>query len=154
MAELFYDKRMRKVLSALAVLLLLAGGCNNSPYAIPLQVGSKTIQVQVAADSVTQERGLSSRDALTDDQGMLFDFGVTKGDYPAFWMKDMTFPLDLIWIQDKKIIGITPDVQPANLPDEQMPRYFPPSPISWVLEVNAGWVQRHHIKVGDEVKFR
>jgi uncharacterized membrane protein (UPF0127 family) len=121
-------------------------------YTTSLLVGSNKIFAQIVSTPESMAQGLSGRGRLNDDQGMLFDFGQPQT--PAFWMKDMNFDLDFVWISNGKIIGITKDV-PAPISgtaDDQLKLYYPPSAINWVLEVNSGWVDEHKIKTGDEVR--
>jgi uncharacterized membrane protein (UPF0127 family) len=86
---------------------------------------------------------------------MLFDFGSETEAMPRFWMKDMRFDLDIVWIKDNKIIGIAKNIPKpaAGTADEKLPTYSPPSPIDQVLEVNAGWTDKYKIKTGDEVRY-
>ena len=99
------------------------------------------------------QEGLSGRPGLTNDQGMLFDFGSLQN--PSFWMKDMKFNLDFVWIANGKIIYITKNVSapPAGTSDGQLKLYNSPSPVDWVLEVSAGWADGNKIKIGDEVRL-
>lgn len=157
--------------------LLISAGCNHkilvSPqpfapaanYTHNLRVGTQTLAVEIVNTPEKMEQGLSGRDAMADDQGMLFDFKTSTsttenfGAAPSFWMKDMKFNLDLIWIKSGHVIGITPDV-PApienfklKIENSSLPLYSPPSPVDEVLEVNAGWSSSHKIKTGDEVRI-
>jgi uncharacterized membrane protein (UPF0127 family) len=127
-----------------------------TPYTKNLQVGDKKLLVQIVTSGIDMQQGLSDRSKLEDNQGMLFDYGAGTEQMPTFWMKSMRFNLDLIWIKDKKIIGVTKNV-PAPLPSASLstlPTYSPPSPVDQVLEVNAGWVERNNIKIGDEISLR
>ena len=108
--------------------------------------------VELATTMVEQARGLSYRTSLGADAGMLFIFpspGVQN-----FWMKDMHFPLDIIWIAgDGTVAGFAQDA-PAPAPGTplwSLPVYTSPSGVNEVLEVNAGTVARYGIKVGDAV---
>lgn len=82
-------------------IVLLAASCAQktiSPtqvfdYSHRLKVGNKTILVEIADTEQKQTQGLSGRPQLTDNQGMLFNFGTST--MPTFWMKDMKFNLDL-----------------------------------------------------------
>src|SRR6476660_9003938 len=56
--------------------------------------GSLTVELATTADQRT--RGLSGRDSMPRDAGMLFDLGTTQN--TSFWMKDMRFPLDMVWV--------------------------------------------------------
>jgi len=91
---------------------------------------------------------LSNREKLAENQGMLFVFDHT--DYHSFWMKDMRFAIDIIWIdENKKVVDITHNAEP-----ESYPKIFKPSlPAQYVLEVNAGWAEEHRVKVGDLADF-
>ncbi len=82
---------------------------------------------------------------------MLFVF--PKADYYPFWMPDMHFPLDIIWIgADKKIISISENIPP--LLDKTKPTYYlSPKPAQYVLEVKAGFAKKHNIKIGDTVEM-
>jgi uncharacterized membrane protein (UPF0127 family) len=87
---------------------------------------------------------------------MLFDFGDNAEVRPGFWMPDMNFNLDFIWIDQNQVVGITPNVPKPSSPDaatSTLPIYYPPSPVNWVVEVNAGWAEANKIKTGDEVKL-
>jgi uncharacterized membrane protein (UPF0127 family) len=128
-----------------------------SLYTTPLYVGNKKISVQIVKTDQELASGLSGREKLLDSEGMLFDFG--KSLKPVFWMKDMNFDLDLIWIKNKKIVGITADV-PApvkdgglKIQDSALPLYPSPSEVDMVLEVRAGWSKKNNIKIGDEIGF-
>lgn len=163
-------------LLSLGAMMLLAAGCNNSPpgsinrsraeseviqnsaqsngrYTTPLTVGNTKISVAIMRTPAEQQRGLSGSDKLSDEQGMLFAFDLKFT--PGFWMKEMKFDLDLIWIAESRIVGITENVQapPAGTVEKDLQEYFPPQNIDSVLEVNAGWSKLHNVKVGDEIKI-
>jgi len=108
----------------------------------------KTLHVEIADTDATRELGLGGHAPLAPDQGMLFVFqqdGVNK-----FWMKGMTFPLDIIWLTgDDNIVYIQPDLSPATYPNA----YGPDTPTRYVLEVNAGYAQQNGVKVGDHLQF-
>lgn len=121
-------------------------------YTRQLQVGDKVLMVEISTTPAQMQEGLSDRDSLGQDQGMIFDFSA-QPTVTAFWMKDMKFDLDFIWIAGGKVIGITPNVSRPISPNAPLPTYSPPAPINQVLEVNAGWADRNKIKTGDEVKI-
>ena len=72
---------------------------------------------------------------------------------PPFWMKDMKFAIDIIWINDSEIVQIDKNVQPPapNTVDEDLLLYIPSQPIDYVLEVNANFTEENNIKVGDSI---
>jgi uncharacterized membrane protein (UPF0127 family) len=122
------------------------------PYVTPIQVGREKLFVEVVTTEPAYERGLSNRPTLKGNQGMLFDFRHEGAQRPGFWMKDMLISLDFIWIRQGKIIDIDKNV-PLPKNDAEPPIYYPPSNIDMILEVNAGWSDKHNITVGDEVKL-
>jgi uncharacterized membrane protein (UPF0127 family) len=115
-----------------------------------LRVGNAVFTVELATTMLQQERGLSFRKDLAPDRGMLFLFG--SGSVQNFWMKDMNFPLDMIWISGDKVAGFVQDAKPepgVSLLD--LPIYTSPENVDKVLEVDAGTVAKDGIKVGDPV---
>ena len=111
------------------------------------------IKVEIVRTPEARAVGLSKYSSLEADRGMLFIFDKQDA-VPEFWMKDMSFAIDIIWINDNKISEINSNVLPpaagAN-DDNKLVRYFPKSPVDYVLEVKAGEVARREIKVGNEV---
>lgn len=113
-----------------------------------LTIRNTTIKVEIADTLTSRKQGLSGRTSLGDGRGMLFVYD-TPGFY-SFWMKDMSFPIDIIWIDEsKQIIGITENVSPDTFPET----FRPSNPARSVLEVSAGWSDRNFIKTGDLVIF-
>lgn len=111
-------------------------------------IGGAEISVEVADTVEERSRGLSGRASLKENKGMLFVFD-EPGIYP-FWMKDMLFVIDIIWIgEEGRIVGINENVPPDSFPQT----FSPPEPVRYVLEVPAGWVKNHDTKVGDLVEL-
>jgi uncharacterized membrane protein (UPF0127 family) len=113
-------------------------------------VNGQELDVEVATTSAEIVRGLSGRDAL-DLDGMLFVFPAPGKQ--NFWMKDMRFPLDLVWINDGKVIDILRNV-PAPEPgtsDSQLKTYSSPGPVTHVLELQAGAASQLGITVSSEI---
>lgn len=106
------------------------------------------IPIELARTETERERGLSGRASLDEGSGMLFIF--EKPGVYSFWMPDMRFPIDIIWINGGKIVDISENVSNEFDPAEPV-YYFPSAPIQYVLEVNAGFAKSNGIKVGDAV---
>lgn len=109
------------------------------------------ISVEIADTADKKAKGLSGRKSLDKGSGMLFIF--PKDTEPAFWMKDMFFPIDIIWINDDKITQIDKNVTnpTSGTDDSQLPLYRPSLPIDYVLEVNAGFSDKNNFEVGDPI---
>lgn len=111
-------------------------------------------RAEVASTPIARARGLSGRDFLAADSGMLFTF-----DKPAiysFWMKDMRFPIDIIWLRDAKVVYVAKNVLPPGpgISDSELKVYSPSVEADMVLEVAAGMVDKFGISVGDAVSVR
>lgn len=115
-----------------------------------LTIGSTNFRVEIADNPALRQQGLSGRESLPENAGMLFLFPVPA--VQRFWMKGMRFPLDIIWIKNKEVVGITIGAEPEAGPNYTI--YSSPEPVDKVLELNAGSVQRFGIKVGSEVKLQ
>jgi len=116
-----------------------------------ISIGKNVFTVEMATTSIEEARGLSFRASLAEGTGMLFTFnpGVQQ-----FWMKDMNFPIDIIWIASGKVAGVIENAQPEpGVSLMNLKRYTSPNGVDRVLEVNAGTVLGDGIKVGDAVNF-
>ncbi len=106
------------------------------------------LKIEEVRTQAEQNLGLSGRESLGKDEGMLFIF--SPPELTGFWMKDMNFALDIIWLDENyKVLGIEKSVGPETYPKI----FMAPAPVSYVLEVNAGYTTRQNISVGDVLKF-
>lgn len=120
-----------------------------------VKIAGKIIKVDLALTSEAQERGLSGRKKLEEDEGMLFVFS-HMGQYP-FWMKDMNFPLDIIWIapsengnlNDLHVVYIKKNATPESYPNT----FTPNQNAKYVLEVLSQFSEKNNLKEGDKVEF-
>lgn len=121
---------------------------SNKPQAV---IGNTRIFLEVAQTSAEIQKGLSGRSSLDQQNGMLFMF--PKPALYRFWMPNMHFPLDMIWIRDGKVVDISANV--SEVFDKEHPAFYTPKvPARYVLEVNAGFSSRHGIRIGDAVIFK
>ena len=142
---------MIKKIALIVLSTLVLSGCAKSSPLVTAQLGdSQKLQLEVVNTPQSIEQGLSGRDEIGAD-GMLFVFD--QAQTPRFWMKEMKFDLDLIWIKELKIVEVSENVLAPNLntPLNQLPTYGPSQPVDMVLEVEAGRVQEWGLEVGDEL---
>ena len=116
-----------------------------------VKIAGQEIKVDLALTDGEQAQGLSGRPSLAEDEGMLFVFA-NPGKY-LFWMKDMNFPIDMIWLSsDLKVVYIEKNATPESYPET-----FGPGPndgeAKYVLEVVSGFSDKNNLQVGDEVNF-
>jgi len=117
-----------------------------------ITVGGTKILVELAKTETERRDGLSKKNGLENNEGMLFLFP-QKNIQPPFWMKDMKFAIDIIWIDNGEIVQIDKDIQPpeSKTPDEELILHTVNQPIDYVLEVNAGFAEKNNIKKNDLV---
>lgn len=118
-----------------------------------IKVNGRDVKVEIADTDEERAKGLSGRGNLAENTGMLFVFSPPDAS-PIFWMKDTIIPLDIIWINDGKVVKIDANVQPPKegTPDSQLTKYAA-SPVDYVLEVPAGYAAIHTLQVGDPVNL-
>ena len=117
-----------------------------------LRVGEQSLGVEIADSAEEWSQGLSGREQLSGDEGMLFVFDdqVRR----SFWMRQMRFSLDMMFIRDGRINEIVRNVPaPSGSQDGTEIRVQSQESADWVLEVNSGWAQEHGVEVGDEVTY-
>ncbi len=110
-----------------------------------LHVGQTTITAEVVDTEPLREQGLSGRDALAQDSGMLFVFD--RPDVWGIWMKDMRFSLDIVWLNEAgKVITLKQNVAPDTYPEA----FYPASPALYVVELPAGWAAARGVAEGSQ----
>lgn len=115
-----------------------------------VQIGSAKFFVELAKTDAEKQKGLSGRESLASDHGMLFVY--EKAGAYSFWMPDMRFPIDIVWINNGKVVDLDENV--SNEFDPANPKIYSPSnPVKYVLEINAGAAAVNNIKIGDAVVF-
>ena len=113
-----------------------------------VKIAGQNLKVDLALVPAEQQQGLSGRPALSSNAGMLFIFP-QPGKY-NFWMKDMNFPIDMIWIsEDSHIIYIKNNATPELYPES----FGPNEDAKYVLEVVSGFSNKNNLKVGDSISF-
>jgi len=111
-------------------------------------VGTTTLSALVSDTEDLRAKGLSGFSRLGRDQAMLFIFP-SLGNW-GFWMKDMNFSIDILWLdEDFRIITIEKSVAPSTYPKI----FFPKSLARYVIELNAGTTDLFGVTIGDELRF-
>ncbi|MBX9686730.1 MAG: DUF192 domain-containing protein [Candidatus Obscuribacterales bacterium] len=149
---------MRSSIYSFAVPFVLCLALCPLPEALaktPLaQIGENKVKLEVAQTQAQIERGLMFRSSMPEDQGMVFLFHPPRK--VRFWMFNCLMSLDMLFIKDGKIVKISHDVPPCKSHNrEECPLYPEEGQIeaSEVLELNAGYCQRHAVKEGDSISF-
>ena len=109
-----------------------------------------SLTAELAVTDEERQLGLMHREKIDSDQGMLFIF--EEEDRYSFWMKNMKFSIDMLWLdREKRIVHIERNVPPCkNLP---CPSYSPPIPAMYVLELKAGSSDKNNLRLYDRLEF-
>jgi uncharacterized membrane protein (UPF0127 family) len=123
---------------------------------IKISSASTTIVATIANTENKRSLGLSYTEKLDENAGMLFIFDDVN--QKNFWMRDMNYDLDIIWLDvNKQVNGFFENV-PAASYNSKHPElskiYHSPDNTKYVLEVNAGTISKDKIKVGDTLDFK
>jgi uncharacterized membrane protein (UPF0127 family) len=144
------------LLSIVLLLELLLAGC----FLTAGQAPRRSIQVffpdgtaataELAVSDAERQLGLMFRPQINDDQAMLFIFE-EEGTH-AFWMKNMRFPIDILWLdKDRRIVHIEAQVPPCV--QDPCPSYPPDHPARFVLEIRSGGAAARKLKLYDRLEF-
>jgi len=153
---------MRKVLIIYGVLVLVVVGIAilrfrgidllpNFGSNAKAEIKGQEFNLEIADSDEEMVKGLSDRKNLDENKGMLFIFE-EKGKY-SFWMRNVNFPLDIIYISDDTIVDIVRNAEPKKEGDTEIPVFEPKEEANYVLEINGGLSDKHKIETGDKVVF-
>ena len=136
------------------ILILVAIGfflfSNSKEEIKSVCIKEKCFSVEIADENSERILGLSNRDFLDFNYGMLFVF--QEETIPNFWMKEMKFPIDIIWIDENlEISEISKNLSPCE--KDFCPTHNPKEKIKYVLEINAGLSENYSFEIGDELEL-
>jgi uncharacterized membrane protein (UPF0127 family) len=124
---------------------------NDQPIKARIVVNGFEILADVAITAEDQIKGLSIRDQMNENEGMLFAYD--EPSRQSFWMKDMKFPIDIIWLNRMgSIVHIEESLRPC-VSSLECPSFSPNENAQYVLETVAGFAQKHKLKIGTDVNF-
>ena len=115
-----------------------------------MQYNDHSFPVLVADTNATRSRGLSGRTALDPYAGMVFVF--QHNAVRQFWMKDMRFPLDVLWIRKNEVVGLARGVAPYT-PEGEITRFRSEKAVDMVVETYAGFIEQNGLKMGDRIEL-
>jgi len=114
-----------------------------------LTASKGTLTIETVDSDSSRAQGLSGRSSIGDNEGMLFIFDETV-DTNCFWMKDMQFSIDMVWLNEKKeVVTVIPEVAPETFPES----FCPTQPAKYGLEIAASRAEELEIKLGQELRF-
>lgn len=137
-----------KITIAFTILLVLQG-CIPEPRAC---FGESCVDLELALTDDEMRTGLMEHDELPEGRGMLFVFEKSK--QVSFWMKNVEFPIDIVWLDsDKRIVHIEKEVPPCPAEQKSCPSYSPNTDAKYVIELPAGFSNDNNLKIGDISEF-
>lgn len=145
------------VAALLAVLAMLAAGCENQPRienkSLAIQIGSVAHKLEIAADPDSRYQGLSDRKSIPPGTGMIFVF--PKPFVLEFVMRRCYVPIDILYLEPSGRVmkTYTMTVQPYDTAESDLVRYSSQWPAQFAIELAGGQVQKLGIKEGDTIQL-
>lgn len=138
------------ILSGLIIVLFIILYFKKSPTKYTtVKIEDTEIRAEIADTFTERAKGLMFRKTLSEEEGMLFVFN--NEDYHGFWMMNMSFPIDIIWInEEKEVVDIVKNVPSCRF---SCTSYKPKGKAMYVLEVSANFTERHDIGIGTILEF-
>lgn len=118
------------------------------PTHASISIGDAVVKAEIARTPAAREHGLSGHTPLGETEGMLFV--MDSLDLHGFWMRDMRFPIDILWLaSDGRVVDIKANAAPESYPAI----FYPHEPALYVLEVSAGFAARRGVNIGARAMF-
>lgn len=138
---------------AFVFLGLMSVGAQEIDNAVlSISIDGRDFNLLSATTPAAKAKGLGGRVLMPKD-GMIFFFD--RPQQLIFWMKDMLFAIDIVWISGDKVIGFEQNAAPqSGVRDEDLKKYYSPHFGDTVIELNAGDVKKFNIKVGSKITIR
>lgn len=138
----------------ITIIFILIICCNNKIFSaikqtkiVQAKINNNLVSLEVVSSEKDKENGLMNRQSLNENQGMLFLFDKPQQVY--FWMKNVNFPLDFLFIKKNKIVTISSQVPVCK--NNTCPIYPSIQPVDSVIELSAGFCSKYNIKVGQKI---
>lgn len=116
----------------------------------PAKLAGVPLELTIVSTPLDMAKGLSGRLIMPVNQAMLFIY--SNYSQRHFWMNNMRFPLDILWLSNGVIVGVAEQV-PIPVIGGDIPRVTSPEGVNQVLELNAGFAARYGIKLGDRLEL-
>jgi uncharacterized membrane protein (UPF0127 family) len=155
----------RRAVRAAAAAVLLLVGCDGAlqeappaPPSVAVRIvtaqGPVYVSAEVARTGPQREQGLMEREALGENEGMLFVYSAPRPADAGFWMYHTRIPLDIAFIDAQGRIVAVRTMEPCASDDPaRCPVYRSEAAYQSALEVNAGFLERHGVAPGDRVEL-
>ncbi|MBI5221920.1 MAG: DUF192 domain-containing protein [Candidatus Magasanikbacteria bacterium] len=149
------ERKFKKIhLLFIAIFILSYAGLKLWQLRLPtaeIEIVGQKITVWVAKTPSRLYKGLGDKESLAENQGMLLVFG--KRAKHGIVMRDMEFPIDIIWLSSGQVVDIAPNVPiELGVSEEKLTRYYPRKEANAVLELSAGWAEKNGVKIGEGIK--
>lgn len=150
------EKKFKKIhLLFIAVFILSYAGLKLWQLRLPtaeIELRGQKITVWVAKTPARLYKGLGDKESLVENKGMLLVFG--KMGKHGIVMRDMEFPIDIIWLSNGEVVDIAPSVPiEPEASEAELKRYYPRKESNSVLELSAGWAEKNGVKIGERIKI-
>ena len=144
---------MKNILVILLIIIIIIlsflGLRKNNTHNSSAEISGVKFNLEIAQTDKQKEVGLAKYKNIQKNFAMYFPF--ERKDYYSFWMKDMKFPIDILYIDNGRIVAIFKNVQNPKTNNEKLIVYKPEKLADSVLEISAGLSDEYGFKIGDKL---
>ncbi len=136
------------------VAILLTMGLFDKFYSAPktININGHEYNVEIVNTPAKMSKGLSDREGMAENEAMLFLF--KDKDFRSFWMKDMNFPIDLLWIDGNLIVGWEENMPVQHdVSEDRLKKYRSLQPVDTILELPAGAIKKLELEKGQTINL-
>ena len=117
---------------------------------VNVTIKGQQLELMYAKSRYHMNRGLGGRESTEPFDGMLFVFDASGRQ--GIVMRDMRFPIDIVWVDKGVVVDIAPNVPIQMVPENQLIPYYPRKSANMVIELPAGWAREHGLVIGDKLQ--
>jgi len=118
---------------------------------IQMELQGEVLDLWVAKNTYQHYKGLGGRESFEEKDGLIMIF--PQADKYAIVMRDMEFPIDVVWFSQGKVVDMAQNLPPEDKVEKDLTKYYPRQKASLILELPAGWISSHGLKIGDEIRL-
>jgi uncharacterized membrane protein (UPF0127 family) len=148
----------KKILMAIVMVVLNSSYCFSNDMRfrdgqiIDVEINSVRLKLVAAVSDSAKAKGLSDTKEVPYD-GMIFIFD--KAQNLAFWMKDMNYYIDIVWLSNGRVAGITENIPPPSAAQKYaLVKYYSPQDADVVIELSSGRAKQLNIKMSDMIYYK
>ena len=142
-------KKILLLLSLICVVFIVVQIWAYKKPNVAIRLGGKDYTYEIFDTPEKRQLGLSNRETIAENHAVLFVF--EENGYHGFWMKDMQFPIDIIWFDEN---FTTVDWVDSATPESYPTTFYPKDRAKYVVETKTGERIKQNIDIGTKLYYK